>query len=69
MLIIGLGQYPNLGVTDAFALASHGDTHRVVRASRRLARTGRTTRQIRSLCWPGRSGTERTESRRLPISG
>jgi hypothetical protein len=36
MLIIGLGQYPNLGVTDAFALASHGDTHRVVRASRPL---------------------------------
>jgi hypothetical protein len=36
MLIIGLGQYPNLGVTDAFALARHGDTHRVVRASREL---------------------------------
>jgi hypothetical protein len=36
MLIVGFGQYPNLGVTDAFALASHGDTHRVVRASRPL---------------------------------
>jgi hypothetical protein len=36
MLIIGLGQYPNLGVSDAFALARHGDTHRVVRASREL---------------------------------
>jgi hypothetical protein len=36
MLLIGLGQYPNLGVTDAFALARHGDTHRVVRASREL---------------------------------
>ncbi len=36
MLIIGLGQYPNLGVTDAFAPARHGDTHRVVRASREL---------------------------------
>jgi hypothetical protein len=36
MLIIGLGQYPNLGVTDAFALARHDDTHRVVRASREL---------------------------------
>ena len=36
MLIIGMGQYPNLGVTDAFALARHGDTHRVVRASREL---------------------------------
>jgi hypothetical protein len=36
MLIIGVGQYPNLGVTDAFALARHDDTHRVVRASREL---------------------------------
>jgi len=36
MLIIGMGQYPNLGVTDAFALARHGDAHRVVRASREL---------------------------------
>ncbi len=36
MLLIGLGQYPNLGVTDAFALARHGGTHRVVRASREL---------------------------------
>jgi hypothetical protein len=36
MLIIGLGQYPNLGVTDAFALARHDTTNRVVRASREL---------------------------------
>ena len=36
MLIIGLGQYPNLGVTDAFALARHANVHRVVRASREL---------------------------------
>jgi hypothetical protein len=36
MLIIGMGQYPNLGVTDAFACVRHGDTHRVVRASREL---------------------------------
>src|ERR1700729_2881856 len=36
MLIVGIGQYPNLGVTDAFALARHGRTHRVVRASREL---------------------------------
>lgn len=36
MLITGLGQYPNLGVTDAFALLRRGDTHRVVRASREL---------------------------------
>ena len=36
MLIVGMGQYPNLGVADAFALARHGATHRVVRASREL---------------------------------
>jgi hypothetical protein len=36
MLLIGLGQYPNLGVTDAFAVARHDDVHRVVRASREL---------------------------------
>jgi hypothetical protein len=36
MLIVGIGQYPNLCVTDAFALARHGSTHRVVRASREL---------------------------------
>ena len=36
MLIVGLGQYPNLGVTDAFALLRHGAQHRVVRASREL---------------------------------
>ncbi|MEV0582680.1 hypothetical protein [Nonomuraea sp. NPDC050310] len=36
MLIVGLGQYPNLGVTDAFACVRRGDLHRVVRASREL---------------------------------
>jgi hypothetical protein len=36
MLIMGLGQYPNLGVTDAFALVRRGPLHRVVRASREL---------------------------------
>ena len=36
MLIVGLGQYPNLGVTDAFALLRRGPLHRVVRASREL---------------------------------
>jgi hypothetical protein len=35
-LVIGQGQYPNLGVTDAFALVRRGDEHRVVRASREL---------------------------------
>jgi hypothetical protein len=36
MLIIGLGQYPNLGVADGFALLRRGDRHQVVRASREL---------------------------------
>lgn len=35
-LIIGMGQYPNLGVMDAFAVVVHEGTHRVVRASREL---------------------------------
>jgi hypothetical protein len=35
-LIMGMGQYPNLGVTDAFAVVVHGGIHRVVRASRPL---------------------------------
>src|SRR5262245_32343341 len=36
MLIIGVGQYPNLGVTDAFACVRTPAMHRVVRASREL---------------------------------
>ncbi|GAB3662153.1 hypothetical protein GCM10027589_24840 [Actinocorallia lasiicapitis] len=36
MLIVGVGQYPNLGVTDAFAVLRRGDVHQVVRASREL---------------------------------
>ncbi len=35
-LVTGLGQYPNLGVTDAFVAISHGDHQYVVRASREL---------------------------------
>lgn len=35
-LITGLGQYPNLGVTDAFVSVSIGGEHHVVRASREL---------------------------------
>lgn len=35
-LIMGLGQYPNLGVTDAFAVVRTADEQRVVRASREL---------------------------------
>jgi hypothetical protein len=36
MLLIGLGQYPNLGVTDGFALLRTPGKHQVVRASREL---------------------------------
>jgi hypothetical protein len=35
-LVMGMGQYPNLGTTDAFAVVVHGGVHRVVRASRAL---------------------------------
>ena len=35
-LIIGLGVYPNLGVTDCFAVVRHGDEHIVVRGSKAL---------------------------------
>jgi hypothetical protein len=35
-MVMGLGQYPNLGTTDAFACVQRGDTYRVVRASREL---------------------------------
>jgi hypothetical protein len=36
MMIVGIGQYPNLGVTDAFAVVRRGHVHKVVRASREL---------------------------------
>src|SRR5699024_3391872 len=32
-LIVGMGQYPNLGTTDAFAVLRRGDAHLVARAS------------------------------------
>jgi hypothetical protein len=35
-MAMGLGQYPNLDVTDAFICASYGETQTVVRASRPL---------------------------------
>lgn len=37
-LAAGLGQYPNLGVSDAFLAVAHGDVQTVVRASRPLGR-------------------------------
>ena len=36
MVVMGLGQYPNLGTTDAFATVRVGDEQHVVRASRPL---------------------------------
>jgi hypothetical protein len=36
MMIFGLGQYPNLGVTDSFVQIVHNDHYRVLRASREL---------------------------------
>ena len=56
-LIIGQGQYPNLGVTDAFALVRTGDEHRVVRASRDSGSTGWTRRS-------GRSGSRSSKASR-----
>ncbi len=35
-MIMGMGQYPNLAVQDAFALVRHGRKHTVLRASRAL---------------------------------
>ncbi|MGI9603218.1 MAG: hypothetical protein ACR2QE_15125 [Acidimicrobiales bacterium] len=35
-MVFGMGQYPNLGVTDAFVAVSHGDHQTTVRASREL---------------------------------
>ncbi len=35
-MVMGVGQYPNLGVQDAFAVVRRGNDHRVVRASRPL---------------------------------
>src|SRR5262245_23996598 len=36
MMVMGLGQYPNLSTQDAFALFRRGTTHKVVRASRTI---------------------------------
>ena len=35
-MVMGMGQYPNLGTQDSFACVRRGDKHRVVRASKRL---------------------------------
>jgi hypothetical protein len=35
-VVFGLGQYPSLGVQDAFLLVRHGSSHKVIRGSRTL---------------------------------
>ncbi len=40
-LIMGLGQYPNLAVSDAFTLVRRGTEHRVVRVIAGAGRPGR----------------------------
>ena len=42
-MVMGLGQYPNLGVQDAFAVVRRGTQHRVIRASRVLGDRADTT--------------------------
>ena len=42
--IFGLGQYPNLGTTDAYCAVTRGDDHYVVRASNGPSPTGPTSR-------------------------
>lgn len=36
-VVFGLGQYPTLGVQDAFLLVRHGESHKVIRGSRTIA--------------------------------
>lgn len=43
-LVTGMGQYPNLGTTDAFVCVSIGDSQHVVRASRELGSDRMNTR-------------------------
>ncbi len=42
-IVMSFGQYPNLGVQDAFAVISRGDLHRVVRSSAELVDRADTT--------------------------
>lgn len=43
MMVMGLGQYPNLGVTDAFVQIARPGSYRVLRASRELGTDRRNT--------------------------
>ncbi len=70
-LVAGLGQYPNLGVTDAFVVVIRDGVHRVVRASRELGADRMNTqvgplrievleglRRLRVVCEPNEWGIE-----------
>ncbi|MHB8669656.1 MAG: hypothetical protein ACYDAD_03705 [Acidimicrobiales bacterium] len=70
-LVVGMGQYPNLGVQDGFAVVRRGDLHRVVRASRELGTDRMDTtvgplrvevleglRRLRVVCEPNEWGLE-----------
>ena len=46
--VIGVGQYPNLSVADAFVSVLWGEDHRVVRPPRPSAPIGWTPRWVRS---------------------
>lgn len=49
-LVVGLGQYPNLGVCDGFAVLRRGNDHIVVRASKALG-TDRTDTAVGRCAW------------------
>jgi hypothetical protein len=70
-LVAGMGQYPNLGVQDAFVAVLHDGIQRVVRASRELGADRMDTRvgpirveileglrRLRVVCEPNESGIE-----------
>ena len=65
-LIVGLGQYPNLGVMDAFAVLRRGDDHIVARMSKALGadRTDTTGRTFAH-----RSAGRTAEAPRRPRTG
>ena len=74
-----MGQYPNLGVADAFVVVLHGNKHRVVRASRELGTDRMDTRvgpirvevleglrRLRVVCEPNEWGIELDAVGRAP---
>ena len=65
-LIVGLGQYPNLGVMDAFAVLRRGDDHIVARMSKALG-ADRTRHHRRTFAH--RSAGRTAEAPRRPRTG